>query len=215
MLIRWLACATDETKTLVKSVCETALKSLFWTYTLVYQDLSTRHDWPFKKAIVDLPIRMKGNLKRITDNSFTPLRPRDKDIAAASQTLLTEVKLCLWRRLYGGAIPVSAAFVFAHVHLLGLKGGAMAFVWLPCLLVIQTENWSATSLFLDLLLMLSAIGCWNFLHSHTSIGSEWLCRAEMKESYAEVDSNQSTTGNTPHQLVQCSTVPNNQKTKNM
>ena len=30
----------------------------------VYQDLSTRHDWPVKKAIVDLPIRMKGNSKR-------------------------------------------------------------------------------------------------------------------------------------------------------
>ena len=27
----------------------------------VYQDLSTRHDWPVKKAIVDLPIRLKGN----------------------------------------------------------------------------------------------------------------------------------------------------------
>ena len=25
----------------------------------VYQDLSTRHDWPVQKAIVDLPISMK------------------------------------------------------------------------------------------------------------------------------------------------------------
>ena len=24
----------------------------------MYQDLSTRHDWPIKKAIVDLPIRI-------------------------------------------------------------------------------------------------------------------------------------------------------------
>ena len=31
----------------------------------------------------------------------------------------------------------------ARVHL--LEGGAMAFVWVPWLLVIQTENWSATS----------------------------------------------------------------------
>ena len=27
----------------------------------VYQDLSRRHDWLVKKAIVDLPIRLKGN----------------------------------------------------------------------------------------------------------------------------------------------------------
>ena len=60
--------------------------------------------------------------------------------------------------------------------------------------------------------MLSAIRCWNFGHSDTSIGSEWLCRAEMiLESYAKVDSNQFKTGNTPQQLVQCSTVPNNKK----
>ena len=35
----------------------------------VYQDLSTRQDWPFKKAIVHFPIRLKGNLKRISINS--------------------------------------------------------------------------------------------------------------------------------------------------
>ena len=38
-----VACATDETKPLVKSVCESARKSLFWAPPL-YQDLSTRHD---------------------------------------------------------------------------------------------------------------------------------------------------------------------------
>ena len=27
----------------------------------MYQDLSTRHDWPVKEAIVDLPIRLEGN----------------------------------------------------------------------------------------------------------------------------------------------------------
>ena len=31
----------------------------------VYQDLSTCHDWPVKKAIVNLPVRLKENL-----NSF-------------------------------------------------------------------------------------------------------------------------------------------------
>ena len=37
----------------------------------------------------------------------------------------------------------SLLFVFARVHLQGLEGGSMAFVWV--FLVIQTENWSATS----------------------------------------------------------------------
>ena len=33
--------------TLVKSLCGTALKSLFWALP-VHQDLSTSHDWPVK-----------------------------------------------------------------------------------------------------------------------------------------------------------------------
>ena len=36
----------------------------------VYQDLSTHNDWPVKKAIVNLPVRLKGNLKFILDKSF-------------------------------------------------------------------------------------------------------------------------------------------------
>ena len=95
-----------------------------------------------KKAI-DLPIRMKGNLKRTSGNSLSSLGGQNKDTGAASQTLLTEVILLPWRRLYSGAIPVSAAFVFARVHLLRLEGGAMAFIWdiwVSWLLVKQTEN---------------------------------------------------------------------------
>ena len=34
----------------------------------VYHDLSTRHDWTVKNAIVNLPIRLKGNSKRISGN---------------------------------------------------------------------------------------------------------------------------------------------------
>ena len=62
----------------------------------MYQDLSTRHDWPVKKGIVDLPIRMKGNSKRISGNSSSPLAAQNKDLgAAALQKLLTGVKLRL------------------------------------------------------------------------------------------------------------------------
>ena len=35
----------------------------------VYQDLITRYDWLVKNAIVDLPIMLKGNVKRISGNS--------------------------------------------------------------------------------------------------------------------------------------------------
>ena len=34
----------------------------------VYQDLSTCHDWPVNKAIVNLPIRLKGNSKCISSS---------------------------------------------------------------------------------------------------------------------------------------------------
>jgi len=60
----------------------------------VFQDLSTRYDWRVKKAgFVDLPIRLKGNTKRISGKSLSPLWAQNKDIGTASQTLLTEVKL--------------------------------------------------------------------------------------------------------------------------
>ena len=52
----------------------------------MYQDLSTRHDWPVEKAIVDLD---KGNSKRISGNSLSPLGDQNKDLGAVSQTLLT------------------------------------------------------------------------------------------------------------------------------
>ena len=62
------------------------------------------------------------------------------------------------------------------------------------LLVIQTENWSTTSLSEPLPMRV--------------LGAKVIL-----ESYAEVYSNQFTTGNSPLQLVQWSTVPNNNKKK--
>ena len=38
----------------------------------VYQDLSTRHDWTVKKAIVNLPLSLKGNSKLLSGNSLSP-----------------------------------------------------------------------------------------------------------------------------------------------
>lgn len=59
----------------------------------MFQDLRTRYDWPVKKAFVDWPIRLKGNKKRISGKSLSPLWAQNKDMGTASQTLLTDVKL--------------------------------------------------------------------------------------------------------------------------
>ena len=61
----------------------------------VYQDLSMCHDWPVKKAIVDLPIRMKGNSKHSSGSLLSLLRAQNKDLGTALQTTLTRVKLHL------------------------------------------------------------------------------------------------------------------------
>ena len=82
--------------------CEIAPpKSLFWDPTCQYKVLKRRYDWPVKKShcIVDLPIRMKGNSKCTSSNSLSPAGAQNKDIGAALQTLLTEFKLRLRRRL--------------------------------------------------------------------------------------------------------------------
>ena len=49
------------------------------------QDLSTRRDWPVKKAIVDLPIRMKRNSKCISGKSLNPLGAKNTVIGTVSQ----------------------------------------------------------------------------------------------------------------------------------
>ena len=66
----------------------------------MYEDFSTRHDWPVKNAIVDFPIRSKENAKRIFGNSLSLLKAMDKGVAAASQTLLTRARLRLRHRLF-------------------------------------------------------------------------------------------------------------------
>ena len=53
-----------------------------------------------KNAIVDLTVRLKENTKCISGNSLSLLGAQNRDNGAASQTLLTEVKLRLRRRLH-------------------------------------------------------------------------------------------------------------------
>ena len=61
-----------------------------------YQDFSTRHDWPVKEAIANSPIILNGNSKHTSGNSLNPVGVQNKDLTAASQTLLTGVRL-RWR----------------------------------------------------------------------------------------------------------------------
>ena len=66
-----------------------------------------------KKAVVDLPIMLKANSKRISGNSVisgSPLGAQNKDFGDASQTLLNGVKLRLRRRLGNPRQSVDSGF---------------------------------------------------------------------------------------------------------
>ena len=65
----------------------------FFGSSSMYQDLSMHHDWPVKKAMVNMPVSSKGNLKCISGNLLSPLRAQNKEFGAASQTLLSRVSL--------------------------------------------------------------------------------------------------------------------------
>ena len=53
------------------------------------------YDWPVKNIIVNLPIRLKGNLKCISSNLVSSLGDQSKDIGSALQMLLTGARLHL------------------------------------------------------------------------------------------------------------------------
>ena len=56
----------------------------------MYQDLSTRHDWPVKKAIVDLPVRLKENSKRIFWSFFESVRGPESHFYKLSMIVANE-----------------------------------------------------------------------------------------------------------------------------
>ena len=77
-----VACATVETKTSgyvrLRARVEIFVRS---GPQPVYQDLSTRYDWPVEKAIVDLPSGfIKGNSKHTTFNPSGAQNPKPKDL---------------------------------------------------------------------------------------------------------------------------------------
>ena len=67
-----IACATDETKLCLSPSAKQSRNPCSGP-SPVYGDMSTRHDWPVKKAIVDLPIRIQRNSKHISGDSLIPL----------------------------------------------------------------------------------------------------------------------------------------------
>ena len=84
-----VAGATDRTKLLLSTSAKQR-RNPFSRLPPLYQYLSMRHDWPVKKAIVDLPIRLKGKFKtHFRYNSLSPLGVQNKDIGAARESEVT------------------------------------------------------------------------------------------------------------------------------
>ena len=52
------------------------------------------HNWPVKKVIADLPIKIKEIQNTLPANLLSLLRAQNKDIGTGLQTLLIKVKLC-------------------------------------------------------------------------------------------------------------------------
>ena len=57
------------------------------------------HHWPVKKAIVNLPIRLKGNSKLRYGKTLSLLGPQNKDLGTALQMLLVSVRTHLQHKL--------------------------------------------------------------------------------------------------------------------
>ena len=62
------------------------------------------------KSMVDLLMRIKGNSKRTPGDSFSPFGAENKDLGAASQTLLTKFRLRLQRRLLFISVNLNSVF---------------------------------------------------------------------------------------------------------
>ena len=88
--ITWKGFFFTQSQVLLSSIVAPHLCTRIWVSKMIGM---------LQKAIVDLPIRMKGNWKCISHNSLNPLGAQNRDLPPALQTLLTEVKLHLWRRL--------------------------------------------------------------------------------------------------------------------
>ena len=65
----------------------------------MYQDLSTHHNWPVKKAVVNLPVRFKKIRNELPLIIVESIGGQNKDIGTTLQILLTRVRLHYQHRL--------------------------------------------------------------------------------------------------------------------
>ena len=91
-----IAYATDKSYVRLRACAETLVPQSL----PVYQNLGTHRDWPVKKAIVNLPIRLKGNWRHTSGNCLSPLGPRTRIIGTlrsndATATRTSLKKVCL------------------------------------------------------------------------------------------------------------------------
>ena len=94
----------------------------------MYQDLSTRNDWLVKKAV---QCRFANPDERKSETPFRYLvesvGSQNTNLGAASQTLLTDVKLRLRCRLLG---PLASLYALGHYFQVGLEGRAQALFYI-------------------------------------------------------------------------------------
>ena len=86
---------------------------------VLFPHLCTRiwvHDWPVKKAIVDLPITLEGSSKHVTSNSLSPYRRCFSDVTNRGYiTSATQANLLVHKceKTYS---PDSRSFFFQHAE---------------------------------------------------------------------------------------------------
>ena len=94
----------------------------------MYQDSSTRHDWLVKNAV---QCRFANQDERKIETLFRYLvesvGSENKNLGAASQTLLTDVKLRLRRRLLCSS---ASLYALGHYFQVGLAGRAQALFYI-------------------------------------------------------------------------------------
>ena len=89
---RWIAPHNYETKLWLSPFAKQCQNPCS-RYPPVYQDLSTFHDWPVKKDLINLPIREKENQNALL--IIDSFRAQNKDLSVSLQTSLAKAEVHL------------------------------------------------------------------------------------------------------------------------
>ena len=83
---------------------------------VLFPHLCTRiwvHDWPDKKAIIDLPITLEGNSKHVTSNSLSPYRRCFSDVTNRGYiTSATQANLLVHKIMWKDVLTRFSLFFF-------------------------------------------------------------------------------------------------------